>query len=305
MLVMVLGTLAAPVRAQVPEPEMSPLVAGLEVIAKTPGPALWRISRGDSKVVVLGTVSPILHQLTWNAAPLRRQLTGARQLLVPSRPTGMAKAMLAFTFRDRARLRVDTDSPLSQRLPPEMAARFAADAAAVHQPMSKYDRWKPTLAGLMLLDDFDKAAGLSRGKPIITVTRLAGKMGVPVMSAGKVDVAAVLKDGTKLSDTQQIACLATLLEQLERLAGAPGALGRAWAKADLRAVNRLYTPRVLQDCPLLKPLLDRAVDETAALVERALQSPGRSVAVIDMSLLLRPEGVLDRLSAAGARVDAP
>ena len=305
LLALLLAVLAAPARAQAPEPELSPLVEGLEVVAKAPGPALWRVSRGDSQVVILGTVSPVLHQLTWDDARLRRNLTGARQLLVPSRPTGGAKAILAFALRDRARLRVDADQPLSRRLPPTLAARFAADAAAARQPVSKYDRWKPTAAGLMLLNDFDKAAGLSRGKPIITVTRLAGKMRVPVKSAGRLDVADVLKDGTKLDDAQNLACLTVLLEQLERLAGAPGELGRAWANADLRAVNRLYTPRGGADCPLLDPLLDREVGETAALVEQALKTPGRSVAVVDMSLLLRPGGVLDRLSAAGARVDTP
>ena len=305
LLALLLAVLAAPARAQAPEPEMSPLIEGLEVVARAPGPALWRVSRGDSQVVILGTVSPVLHQLTWDDRRLRRNLTGARQLLVPSRPVGAAKALVTFTVRDRARLRVDADTPLSKQLPPALAARFATDAAVAHQPVSKYERWKPTAAGLMLLRDFDEAAGLSRGKPIITVTRMAGAMRVPVKAAGKFDVASVLKDGTKLNDADNLACLAVLLEQLERLARAPGELGRAWANADLRAVNRLYTPRGTEQCPLLNPLLDREVAETAALVEQALKTPGRSVAVIDMSLLLRPGGVLDRLDDAGAKVDTP
>ena len=303
ILLVTLLLLAAPARAQAPDPALSPVVEGLEVVAKAPGPALWRVSRGDSQVIVMGTVSPVLHQLTWDDKRLRRHLTGARQLLVPSRVTGGAKAALTFAVRDRARLREDT--PLSKRLPPALAARFATDAAVARQPASKYDRWKPTAAGLMLLRDFDEAAGLSRGKPIITVTRMAGKMRVPVKSAGRLDVASVLKDGTRLDDAENLACLAVLLEQLERLAGAPGELGRAWANADLRAVNRLYTPRGQEQCPLLNPLLDREVAETTALVEQALKVPGRSVAVIDMSLLLRPGGVLDRLDDAGARVDTP
>ena len=35
-------------------------------------------------------------------------------------------------------------------------------------------------------------------------------------------------------------------------------------------------------------------------VSAALAAPGRSVALIDLSLLLRPGGVLDRLAAQGA-----
>ena len=95
------------------------------------------------------------------------------------------------------------------------------------------------------------------------------------------------------------------VEQVERLAGAPGELGKAWAAGNLRAVQRLYTPRTPEQCPLLSPVLDKEVAASAALVEDALKTPGRSVAVIDMSLLLRPGGVLDRLSEAGDQIDTP
>ena len=301
-----LAGMAAPVRAQPPaDPDMSTVVEALEVVARPPGPALWRVRRGDSEVVIMGTVSPVAHLLSWDDRWLRRSLTGARQLLVPSRPVGSARAMFDYALGDRGKIRVDGKSALKDRLPPDLAARFAGAVTASHQPLAKYDRWKPAAAGVMLLGDFDKAAGLSRGKPIITVTRLAATMKVPVKAAGKVDIATVLKDGARLNDAQNIACLAVAVEQVDRLAGAPGELGKAWAVGDLRAVQRLYTPRTPDQCPLLNPVLDKEVAATTALVEQTLNTPGRSVALVDMSLLLRPGGVLDRLSAAGDQVDTP
>jgi hypothetical protein len=305
-LALLLAALVAPVHAQAPaEPEISTVVEALEVVAKAPGPAMWRVSRGDSQVVIMGTVSPVAHLLAWDDRRLRRNLTGARQLLVPSRPVGSAKAMLDYALGDRGKIRVAGKTTLEDRLPPDLAARFAGAVAASHQPLSKYDRWKPAAAGVMLLGDFDRAAGLSRGKPIITVTRLAQTMKVPVTAAGKVDIAKVLGDGARLNDAQNIACLAVAVEQVGRLAGAPGELGKAWAAGDLRAVQRLYTPRIPDQCPLLNPVLDKEVAASADLVEDALKTPGRSVALIDMSLLLRPGGVLDRLSEAGDQIDTP
>lgn len=306
LLVLLLAVLASHATAQsTAEPGMSTVVEALEVVAKAPGPAMWRVSRNGSEVVIMGTVSPVAHSLAWDDRRLRRNLTGARQMLVPSRPVGGAKAMLSYALGDRSKIRVGGTSTLAARLPTDLAAKFSAAAGAAHQQLSKYDRWKPAAAGIMLLGDFDKAAGLSRGKPIITITRLAQSMKIPVKAAGKVDVAKVLGDGTRLDDAQNIACLAVAAEQVYRLAGAPGELGQAWAVGDLRAVQRLYTPRIADQCPLQNPLLDNEIAASVSVVQGALQTPGHSVALIDMSLLLRPGGVLDRLSADGNQIDTP
>ena len=40
-------------------------------------------------------------------------------------------------------------------------------------------------------------------------------------------------------------------------------------------------------------------------IEHALAQPGRTVALVDLHFLLRANGLLDRLAAAGAVVDAP
>jgi hypothetical protein len=42
-----------------------------------------------------------------------------------------------------------------------------------------------------------------------------------------------------------------------------------------------------------------------AVIENALRRPGKSVAVIDLNFLLRPNGVLDRLRASGDVISLP
>jgi hypothetical protein len=300
------GPAAAHAQASTPaDPALSPLVEALEVVARSPGPALWRVSRGDSEVVILGTIAPFPHAQTWDDRRLRRNLTGARQLLAPARLSGGGRALLSYALGARSRLRTPADAPLDTRLPPELAARFAGAAQAARQSPSKYDRWKPAAAGFLLMADFDEAAGLSRAKPANTVTRLARSLKVPVRPAGKLDLPDLMRGFGRLDDAQHLACLDVALEQVERLAGAPGELGRAWANADLRTINRLYNARTARTCPLLNPVIDRQVAETSALLNQALNAPGRTVALVDMSLLLQPGGVLDRLAATGARVDTP
>jgi len=307
-----LGPATARAQSAVPvltDPALSPLVEALEVVARPPGPALWRVSRGDAEVVILGTISPFPHAQTWDDRRLRRNLTGARQLLAPARLSGGGRALFAYAFGERSRLRAPADAPLETRLPPELAARFAGAAKAALQSPDKYDRWKPAAAGFLLMADFDEAAGLSRAKPANTVTRLARSLKIPVRPAGKLDLPDLMRGFGRLDDAQHLACLDVALEQVERLAGAPGELGRAWANADLRTMNRLYNARTAGTCPLLNPVIDRQVAETSALLDQALNAPGRTVAMVDMSLLLQPGGVLDRLAATGpsgtTRVDTP
>ncbi len=291
------------------DPALSPLVEALEVIAKPPGPALWRVSRGDAEVVIVGTVSPIAHQQTWDDRRVVRALTGAKLLLTPSKAKTGPVVLAALLLRDAPRLRVSDGSTLESRLPPQLAGRFASDRQVARQKADRYDKWKPGVAGFMLLGDYDKAAGLSRAKPAQTIERLAQQAKVKTRPMNTVDLGPLIKQAGKLDDAAHQVCLEVALGELERQAPDPRAVGRAWATGDLRTLNRIYRPSALEPCLLQvasgPALLARQVDSATNGVSAALSAPGRTVALIDLSLLLRPGGVLDRLAAQGATVAAP
>lgn len=291
------------------DPSLSPLVEALEVIAKPPGPALWRVSRGDSEVVIVGTVSPIAHQQTWDSRRVERALTGARLLLTPPKAKTGPLVLAALLLRDAPRLRVSDGSTLESRLPPALASRFASDRQVARQKADRYDKWKPGVAGFMLLGDYDKAAGLSRAKPAQTIERMAKQAKVKSRPMNEVDLGPLIKQAGKLDDAAHQVCLGVALGELERLAPDPRAVGRAWADGNLRALNRIYRPSALEPCLMQvasgPALLARQIDSATSGVSAALAAPGRTVALIDLSLLLRPGGVLDRLAAQGATVTAP
>ena len=299
--------LSAPARAQ--DETLSPLVEALEVVAKPPGPALWRVTRGASEVVIVGTVSPIAHQQDWDSRRVARALTGARLLLTPARPRTGPVVLAALLLRDAPRLRVGDGSTLNQRLPPALAGRFEADREVARQKAGRYDRWKAGAAGFMLLGDYDKAAGLSRAKPAQTIERMAKRAGVKTRPMGEVDLGPLIKQAGKLDDDAHEICLQVALGELERLASDPRAIGRAWATGDLRTLNRVYRPSAIEPClsqtTAGPALLAKQVAAASDAVQAALQTPGKTVALIDLSLLLRPGGVLDRVAAQGAAVTAP
>ena len=300
--------LATAARAQ-DDPALSPLVEALEVVAKPPGPALWRVTRGDSEVVIVGTVSPIAHQQEWDSRRVERALSDAKLLLTPSKAKTGPLVLAALLLRDAPRLRVSDGSALESRLPPALAARFAADRQVARQKANRYDKWKPGVAGFMLLGDYDKAAGLSRAKPAQTIERMAKQAKVKTRPMNEVELGPLIKQAGKLDDTAHQVCLEVALSELERQAPDPRAIGRAWATGDLRTLNRIYQPSAMEPCLLQvssgPALIARQIDSATGGVSTALGSPGRTVALIDLSLLLRPGGVLDRLAAQGAMVTSP
>jgi uncharacterized protein YbaP (TraB family) len=301
-------SLATGGRAQ-EDPALSPLVEALEVIAKPPGPAMWRVTRGDAEVVIVGTVSPIAHQQDWDSRRVERALTGAKLLLTASKAKTGPVVLAALLLRDAPRLRVSDGSTLESRLPPQLAGRFAADRQVARQKADRYDKWKPGAAGFMLLSDYDKAAGLSRAKPAQTIERMARQAKVKTRPMNTVDLGPLIKQAGKLDDEGHRVCLEVALGELERQAPDPRAVGRAWANGDLRTLNRIYRPSALEPCLLQissgPALIARQIDSATSGVSQALASAGRTVALIDLSLLLRPGGVLDRLAAQGDVVNAP
>ncbi|MDB5439696.1 MAG: hypothetical protein JWM33_2123 [Caulobacteraceae bacterium] len=75
---------AAP--AESPPAAVPDLVSPLVVVAATPGPPWWKVTRGEAVLWILGTPPAISGPpvpLKWNTTVLRRRLTGAKAFLAP------------------------------------------------------------------------------------------------------------------------------------------------------------------------------------------------------------------------------
>lgn len=61
---------AAPPKVAVPAPAPAPAVVDLEAMVVRgvqPGPGLWKVSKGDHVLWILGTLSPLPKRLQWQA----------------------------------------------------------------------------------------------------------------------------------------------------------------------------------------------------------------------------------------------
>ncbi len=273
-----------------------------------PGPALWKVTKGDAQVFILGAATPLPHLLQWDTLRLENALNGADALYLEPRPSLSPMELMRLAV-NRGPLELAGGQTLEKVLPPPEKARFLHLVALIHGKVQTYDRLKPAVAGLFLISAWRKAAGLSEGKPGTTVMHLAEDAHVPVRSVGDFRLDPYVDTASKLSVADNIACFDAAMDDVDHEASQARTMAAAWAKGDLKTLGETYKASLLTGClmriPSVQKLLDRGTDEGVQTVQAALIKPGKSVAVVDLNFLLRPNGVLDRLKAQGATVTEP
>lgn len=301
-----------PAAAALPAPpsgDESLVVQELDVVARRPGPALWRVSKGDSEVVILGGLTPLPHLLQWDTIRVTHALESATVLFLPPQGVQVGVFDAASMLLRQGALRPEHGRIMEDTLPPALRARFERVRDSIHLDKARYQHWKPAVAGLLLLADFRRAAGLSEAKPGSTVAKLARAAHAEVRTVGALKARPLFDAAARMTDAQNQACLSAALDDVEREAAHARIAAEAWAVGDLNAVKANSSASLLESCllqlPNVEAVVEQGTEDAVKTINAALDRPGRSVAVIDLHFLLRPNGVLDRLKAAGDKITIP
>lgn len=90
----VIGLLMTPAMAtdvaNIPEPAVSRPVATLQTVlvhGNQPGPGLWRVSKGDHTLWILGTLVPIPAGMTWRSGEVEATIAASQEVLGKGRAT--------------------------------------------------------------------------------------------------------------------------------------------------------------------------------------------------------------------------
>jgi len=299
------GTVTATATPAAPgvDPEAT-VVQELVVVAKTPGPAWWRVSSPSSSVYILGTLGALPKGQHWDRSTLQRRLEGANELIGPPRVTaGLGDIFALLSIRSHFR----SKSPMEDSLPSDLRARFIADRPKVSPDLHAYSAWTPLAAGLLMVGDFRRRARLDPTEPQATVVRLAHGQGVTVAPAGSYKAVPVLRAAEAGLATSGPACMADALDEIEAGAGTARAAAEGWARGDVGAA--LSASRGYEKCVNSLPegadVVTKLMTDTTVAIEQALARPGHSVAVVNLRTLLARGGVIERLKARGYKVVTP
>lgn len=293
------------------------------VSGEQPGPPLWKVSRGDHVMWVLGTIIPLPKKITWHSKEVESVIGHAKQIIAQetvSANIGFFRGMRLLPAALRARKNPD-GAELMDIVPPDLYARWAKLKAIYIGRDKGVESWRPMLAGFELYTKALDKSGLARSNVVWpTVRQLAKKHDVPVIETQlKVeldDPKGLLKDFTETPRDVDIACFRATIERLETDLEPMKQRAAAWSVGDVETLERLMTRTQEATCldavtsvPSLqdeyKKIRARALVEWMSLVERALATNDVTLAILPMTDLLSPTGRLQQLQAKGYVVEKP
>jgi len=273
------------------------------------GPAFWHVAKDGADVWIMGTLNPLPEGLYWNENRLKLTITGARQVILPPVPDYGFVSTIWFALTRGGTMKLADGAKLDDVLPDDLRERFQAVRTAIGVPPDRYQRYKPVVAAVMLLNDFDKASKLLKNAWTPTVEDLAREAHVKIRPISELGVIPLFREMLDLPEPAGLNCFAGALRDIDnrRLHAVPA--GEAWATGDIAGIKAHYlvssTGKCIFDALGTDRVQVRAVDEVMAAINDALAMPGKTVMLVDIGVLLRRRGVVEKLRTAGLRVEGP
>jgi len=279
------------------------------VTGEHPGPGLWKVSRGEHSLWILGTHAPLPNRLVWRSQEVELIISEAQQIL--GNYSASFSVVGANPFSSKG-------TPLRRLLPRKTYRQWAALKAKYIGPNEEIETAWPVTAALLLRSNALARAGLTSADPVWReIHELALAYHVPVTT--KHQVYKVI-DGSELDDARArrigVGYLTTTIENLEADLRTARARANAWGTGDIDALKKqaesertaafLYA----NSWPFFQgEELQNLMKETdlrwLEAAERALESNRTTFAALPIFLLLRGDGLLAALRSRGFEVEEP
>lgn len=282
--------LLGPAHAQsvLPRDPEATVVADLIVVARTGGPAWWKVSKGDSVVWILGLPpAPTPVGLKWDKAALERRLKGARLAIMPATDWS--------GFPDGA-----------QNLPvlaPPVARKVEAAAALLGEPFQANEQ--ATVASVVYLRRaYYRFYHLNQDVSPAVVTAVK-RAHVPMIAPPENRYYWTPAD-VDPKDPRMAGCIDGILKDVVVNPALYQEAADAWAAGDVPATLAVAPRGAGWVCQHLFPgQWQRALAFHMDALETALNTPGKVVAAYHIPLLVAEDGILARLRASGYTVSDP
>ena len=290
----------------------------IEITGERAGPGLWKVSRGDNTVYILGTLSPLPKRMIWRSRQVELVLDRSSQV-IPYRPSldasiGPIKAFKL--FRQWRKLRRNPgDRELGEVLSPDLFARFESARRKYAPSDSSMLELRPLLAATMLSLAALKSVGLKPDDDVSSaVLKLAKKRNVEVVKLRQrvEDPVAVLADLGNINPAAERACLAATLARLDADVSTLRDQANAWAIGDVDKLRSQTAEEQRASCMAALTSAPRINEITAefdqlwlSAVTRALETQKVTLAISPIGRLLQKDGVLALLAARGYQVMPP
>ena len=290
-----------------------------------PGPGLWKVSKGDHVLWILGTLTPLPRDMTWNSRRVEAVVAGAQEVVEGPEAelksdAGFFGTLFVLPSLIGVRNNPD-DRKLKDVVPPELYARWAALKQKYMGGSSRVESWRPIFAALELYDAAIRRAHLTdkpvAQKAVESAARHAGvKVTTPKVAVTVDSPRAAVKEfkANALDDTD---CFGKTLDRIDTDLATMTARANAWATGDLDALRKLPYTDQMTVCQTalsegqfthtrgLGGISARAHQAWLDAATTALEKNKVTFAMLPIARLLQPDVYLSRLRALGYTVEEP
>ncbi|MGO4504158.1 MULTISPECIES: TraB/GumN family protein [unclassified Dyella] len=318
------------VAQQAPAPASSAAgqVQNLEAVTVSgiqPGPGLWKVSKGDHVMWVLGTLSPLPDKIQWKTDEVEQTIAESQEVLGPPSVSLKPKTNFfgkLFLLPSLVGARKNPDGQtLQQMVPAPDYARWLTLKKQYIGNDSGIENWRPIFAAVELYDKAIKHYGLtSSGGVKDSVRNIAKKHNVNFVTARYTVMIEEPRNAVKTFKTSPMddrECFGRTLDTVERDMGRITERANAWSTGDIDTLRKLPMNDQREACisavteaGFAKQLGFNDVKQKAdalwiGAAEQALSTHTQTFAMLPMEEVLSPKGLIARLKAQGYQVEAP
>lgn len=292
------------------QPSAPSQIETVTVTASARGPAIWHATKDGADVAILGIVEPLPDNFAWNTRPLEAVLGVAHLVLLPPEVRMGLFSGAWFYLTESDLLHPPNNKTLRDVLDPRIAAELTRACEFLHEPADRYSDNSPILAAMRLGSDFRHVDYLTTHEPEDSIAALARARRVAVRRIATYDLIPSAEELLRLPPSATGKCIDASIRDMDFQSQHVAAAANAWAMGDVAGTMTNWSPSNYYQClvrlsPRAIAIDARSIDDTVHAVNEALADGGRTVVVVDIGILLRHDGVLDRLKAAGISITGP
>ncbi|MCE2559088.1 MAG: TraB/GumN family protein [Acidobacteria bacterium] len=290
----------------------------IHVLGELPGPPLWKVTKGDHVLWILGTPKLVPNDLLWQSDSVEHALAHSSEYL-PSTSLGVTLLNPVKAWRLIKRIRRIPDrGTLEDALPEDLYQLFSETKLRYAPNQDNLERLRPSVAAEALFDSAVQSAGLESGRAIRRAIEKAARKHnvkkVPTRLTERYKDSPLFDSMQEVSPGVEQTCLQARLQELDARLEAHTRLASAWAVGDLATLRAHPGDSATGTCDSYALAFDpeelsRMASRSRALwlenVDRALTDNDSTFAVLPLDALLRPDGPLSWLRQRGYEVLEP
>jgi hypothetical protein len=283
------------------------------------------VRNGERTLWILGTQNPLPKRMEWDSANVERKVAAAQEVLMPQSvdmdaDVGFFRGLTLLPSLFKARKNPD-GKVLREVLPAAQYARWQVLKQRYIGSDRGIEEWRPVFAALELYDKAITRSGMSQDPVVSDVVRKAAKRNrvkitTPTIKIKIANVKSALREFSSeaLNDHD---CFRRTLDRIEGDLGTMVGRANAWAEGDVEALRSLPFQNQFAACSAvftgtaiarkqgMQDIQSRLESEWLVAAEKVLSQNTSTFAVLPVSQLLQPDGLLARLAAKGYVIEAP